>query len=233
MSQELNKQKAALRAVEAVQDGMKIGLGTGSTAKYFIDAVGEKIAGGMKLSCVPTSQATRQQAESLNIPLIDLDTAGRLDLTVDGADEMDGDLTLIKGGGGALLREKIVASASDAMIVIGDESKLVKQLGAFPLPVEVNPFAHETTTRTMRNVLKDTGHAGDIILRVTNDNAKPFITDNGHYIYDCHLGIINNAPALSQALLNIAGVVEHGLFIDLATGAIIASPDGLIEKGKI
>lgn len=233
MSQELNKQKAALRAVEAVQDGMKIGLGTGSTAKYFIDAVGEKIAGGMKLSCVPTSQATRQQAESLNIPLIDLDTAGRLDLTVDGADEMDGDLTLIKGGGGALLREKIVASASDAMIVIGDESKLVKQLGAFPLPVEVNPFAHETTTHAMRNVLKDTGHAGDIILRVTNDNAKPFITDNGHYIYDCHLGIINNAPALSQALLNIAGVVEHGLFIDLATGAIIASPDGLIEKGKI
>lgn len=236
-SQEVMKQKAALRALEAVKDGMKLGLGTGSTVKYFVEGLGEKVAAGLKVQCVSTSEVTRKQAESLNIPLIDLSDVQRLDLTVDGADELDDGLALIKGGGGALLREKIVAAASDAMIIIADDTKAVDRLGAFPLPVEVNMFAHETTARAICHVLEETGHHGDVVLRASKEDAnkisQPFVTDCQHYIYDCQLGAINDIATLSEALLSIPGVVEHGLFIGLATGAIIACEDGLIEKGFV
>jgi ribose 5-phosphate isomerase A len=222
------KQKAALRALEKVEHGMKLGLGTGSTARYFVDGLGAKVAEGLDVVCVPTSEATRQQAESLNIKLAPLDELKRLDLTVDGADELDGALRLVKGGGGALLREKIVAAASDKMIVIADDSKKVLTLGAFDLPVEVNMFAHGATAAAIADALKATGNQGAINLR---GDAAPFITDGGHYIYDCALGAINEPEALAQALLNVPGVVEHGLFLGYATAAILAGTDGLEEVG--
>lgn len=222
------KQKAALRALEEVRDGMKLGLGTGSTARYFVDGVGAKVADGLDVVCVPTSEATREQAEGLNIRLVPLDELKRLDLTVDGADELDDALRLIKGGGGALLREKIVAAASDKMIVIADDTKKVAQLGAFDLPVEVNMFSHATTAAAIAQALASTGNAGPINLR---GGDSPFFTDGGHYIYDCALGTINNVEALAEALLAVPGVVEHGLFLGYATTAILAGDAGLEEIG--
>lgn len=228
------KQKAALRALEEVEGGMKLGLGTGSTARYFVDALGAKVAHGLDVVCVPTSEATREQAMDLDIRLAPLDELKRLDLTVDGADELDDALRLIKGGGGALLREKIVAAASDKMIVIADDSKKVEQLGAFDLPVEVNIFAHGATAAAISEVLEATGHSGQLRLRaVENGSEDPFITDGGHYIYDCALGRIDKPEALSEALLNVPGVVEHGLFLGYATAAILAGSDGLEEMGNL
>ena len=224
------KQKAALRALEEVEDGMKLGLGTGSTARYLVDGLGAKIAEGLlDVVCVPTSEATREQAESLNIKLAELDELKHLDLTIDGADELDAELRLVKGGGGALLREKIVAAASDRMIVIADDTKKVETLGAFDLPVEVNMFAHATTAAAISAALAATGHQGAVNLR---GGGTPFISDGGHYIYDCALGVISDAEALSQALLNVPGVVEHGLFLGYATAAVLAGDDGLIEIAK-
>lgn len=224
------KKQAAFRALELVVPGMRLGLGTGSTAKHFVAGLGEKCAAGLDVICVPTSEETRQQAMALNIPLANLDVLGGLDLTVDGADEMDAGLTLIKGGGAALLREKIVAAASARMIVIADDSKLVDHLGAFPLPVEVNPFAHETTAQMICEVISMNGLSGEVALR-GGDN--PVVTDGGHYIYDCALGLIEDASSLSEALLNIPGVVEHGLFLGLATGAVLACENGLKEFGDL
>lgn len=224
------KQKAALRALEEVRDGMKLGLGTGSTARYFVDGLGAQVADGLEVVCVPTSEATRAQAESLGVKLAPLDDLKRLDLTVDGADELDDALRLIKGGGGALLREKIVAAASDRMIVIADDSKKVATLGAFDLPVEVNMFSHGATAAAIADALAATGNAGAINLRGGGD---PFITDGGHYIYDCALGAINDAEGLAQALLNVPGVVELGLFLGYATAAILAGTDGLEEVGSL
>lgn len=225
------KQKAALRALEEVRDGMKLGLGTGSTARYFVDGLGAMVAEGLlDVVCVPTSEATQAQAESLNIKLAPLDALQRLDLTVDGADELDAALQLIKGGGGALLREKIVAAASDKMIVIADDSKLVDTLGAFDLPVEVNMFAHGATAAAIADVLAKTGHQGEVKLR--GGAAAPFITDGGHYIYDCALGRISDAATLAAALLAVPGVVEHGLFLGYASAAVLAGSDGLIEMAK-
>jgi len=224
------KQKAALRALEEVRDGMKLGLGTGSTARYFVDGLGAQVADGLEVACVPTSEATRAQAESLGVKLAPLDDLKRLDLTIDGADELDDALRLIKGGGGALLREKIVAAASDRMIVIADDSKKVATLGAFDLPVEVNMFSHGATAAAIADALAATGNAGAINLRGGDD---PFITDGGHYIYDCALGAINEAEGLAQALLNVPGVVEHGLFLGYATAAILAGTDGLDEVGSL
>ncbi|MCH1486640.1 MAG: ribose-5-phosphate isomerase RpiA [Alphaproteobacteria bacterium] len=224
------KQKAALRALEEVRDGMKLGLGTGSTARYFVDGLGAQVAGGLEVVCVPTSEATRAQAESLGVKLAPLDDLKRLNLTVDGADELDDALRLIKGGGGALLREKIVAAASDRMIVIADDSKKVATLGAFDLPVEVNMFSHGATAAAIADALAATGNAGAINLR---GGDAPFITDGGHYIYDCALGAINDAEGLAQALLNVPGVVEHGLFLGYATAAILAGTDGLEEVGSL
>ena len=225
------KQKAALRALEFVESGMKLGLGTGSTARFFVDGLGAKLTDGLSdIVCVPTSEATREQAESLNIKLAPLDELQCLDMTVDGADELDDALRLIKGGGGALLREKIVAAASDKMIVIADDTKKVAVLGAFDLPVEVNMFSHGATAAAIADALKATGHSGAVKLR---GGDTPFITDGGHYIYDCALGAINDPEALAQALLNVPGLVEHGLFLGYATAAILAGTDGLEEVGNL
>ena len=225
------KQKAALRALEFVESGMRLGLGTGSTARFFVDGLGAKLTDGLSdIVCVPTSEATREQADSLNIKLAPLDELQRLDMTVDGADELDDALRLIKGGGGALLREKIVAAASDKMIVIADDTKKVAVLGAFDLPVEVNMFSHGATAAAIADALKATGHSGAVKLR---GGDTPFITDGGHYIYDCALGAINDPEALAQALLNVPGLVEHGLFLGYATAAILAGTDGLEEVGNL
>lgn len=225
MSEEFKRQAAAMALREA-RPGMRLGLGTGSTARHFVDLLGAQVAQGFECLCVPTSEATAAQARSLNIPLTDLDTIDRLDLTVDGADEIDPALNLIKGGGGALLREKIVAAASDRMVVIADASKMVDPLGRFPLPVEVNLFGLMATHRAVEAVATAHGAQGRVILRRAKD-GKPFITDGGHVILDALFGRISSAKALSTALLDIPGVVQHGLFLGLCKRAYVAGPSGV------
>lgn len=223
---------AAARAIEAVEDGMRLGLGTGSTAKHFVALLGDKVRAGLTVICVPTSEATHAQALAEGIPLTTLDETPELDLTVDGADELDASLRLIKGGGGALLREKIVAAASARMIVIADTSKQVETLGRFPLPIEVNPFGLEATRRAITHVLEAAGLPTALRLR-TAANGAAFVTDGGHYILDAELGAISAPEELARALVAVPGVVEHGLFIGLATGAILAGGEGLVEYGTI
>jgi ribose 5-phosphate isomerase A len=227
------KRQAAARALEHVRDGMKLGLGTGSTAKHFVDLLGEKVAAGIKVVGVPTSEATRAQAQACKIPLTTLDEVDHLDLTVDGADEIDGALNLIKGGGGALLREKIVAAASDRMIVIADETKWVEALGRFPLPVEVIPFGLAATQAAISRAFAESGVSGQMVLRKGKD-GHVFVTDGGHWIVDAHLGRINDAPRLAGELSLIPGVVEHGLFIGLATTVVLAGAQGIrvVERRK-
>jgi ribose 5-phosphate isomerase A len=220
------KRQAAAQALERVQDGMRIGLGTGSTAKHFVDLLGERVAGGLRVVGVPTSEATRAQAEACGIPLTTLDEVDRLDLTVDGADEMDPALNLIKGGGGALLREKIVAAASDRMIVIADDTKWVEVLGRFPLPIEVIPFGLAATRRAIEAAFAQAGVSGQMGLRKGRD-GHVFVTDGGHWIIDAHLGRISDAPRLAGLLSLIPGVVEHGLFIGLASTAVLAGAQGI------
>jgi len=220
------KRQAAARALEEVRDGMKLGLGTGSTAKHFVELLGERVRAGLNVVGVPTSETTRIQAEQCGVRLTTLDDVDRLDLTVDGADEIDPALNLIKGGGGALLREKIVASASDRMIVIADDSKWVDVLGRFPLPVEVIPFGLMATQRAMAAAFAETGNSGQMVLRKGND-GHVFVTDGGHCIVDAHLGRITGAPLLAGMLTAIPGVVEHGLFIGLASLAILAGAQGI------
>jgi len=220
------KLKAAEKAIEFVQPGMKLGLGTGSTAAKFIDLLGARVKEGLDVIGVPTSEATRMQAAALGIRLTTLDDDPVLDLTIDGADEIDDALQLIKGGGGALLREKIVAAASNRMIAIADSSKLVPVLGAYPLPVEVVRFGFGATRRMIEKVAADVGCTGHILLRMGLD-GQPFVTDGGNYIFDCAFGRIEDANALDEALRLIPGVIEHGLFLDLADAAIIAGPDGV------
>ena len=220
------KRQAAARALEHVRDGMKLGLGTGSTAKHFVELLGEKVRAGLKVIGVPTSEATRADAVRCGITLTTLDDIDRLDLTVDGADEVDPALNLIKGGGGALLREKIVAAASDRMIVIADETKWVEALGRFPLPVEVIPFGLKATERAIGNAFAESGNSGQMVLRKGKD-GHVFVTDGGHWIVDAHLGRITDAPRLAGLLTAIPGVVEHGLFIGLASTAMLAGAQGI------
>jgi ribose 5-phosphate isomerase A len=220
------KRQAAARALEHVREGMKLGLGTGSTAKHFVELLGERVRGGLNVVGVPTSEVTRADAERCGIPLTTLDHIDRLDLTVDGADEIDPALNLIKGGGGALLREKIVAAASDRMIVIADESKWVDALGRFPLPVEVIPFGLAATRRALERAFAEIGASGQIVRRNGKD-GHAFVTDGAHWILDAHLGRIPDAPRLASLLSAIPGVVEHGLFIGLASIAMLAGPDGI------
>lgn len=220
------KRQAAARALEEVRDGMKLGLGTGSTAKHFVELLGERVRGGLKVVGVPTSEATRADAERCAVPLTTLDQVDRLDLTVDGADEIDPNLELIKGGGGALLREKIVAAASDRMIVIADETKWVQTLGRFPLPIEVVPFGLGATRRAVEAVFAENGVSGQMDVRKAKD-GHAFVTDGGHWIVDAHLGRIPDSPKLATALNSIPGVVEHGLFIGLARMAVLAGPQGI------
>ena len=220
------KRQAAARAVEYVQSGMRLGLGTGSTAKHFVELLGERVRAGLDVAGVPTSEATRADAVRCGIPLTTLEDIDRLDLTVDGADEIDPALNLIKGGGGALLREKIVAAASDRMIVIADGSKFVGVLGRFPLPIEVIPFGLAATRRAIDKAFAETGVSGQMVVRNGKD-GHVFVTDGGHWIVDAHLGQIGDAPQLANLLTSIPGVVEHGLFIGLASAAMLASPEGI------
>jgi ribose 5-phosphate isomerase A len=220
------KRQAAARALEEVRDGMKLGLGTGSTAKHFVELLGERVKAGLKVVGVPTSEATRADALRCGVALTTLDDIDRLDLTVDGADEIDHALNLIKGGGGALLREKIVAAASDRMIVIADESKWVEALGRFPLPVEVIPFGLAATRRAMARAFAECGASGEMVLR-QNKDGHVFVTDGGHWIIDAHLGRIEDAPRLARGLSAIPGVVEHGLFTELASMAVLAGGQGI------
>jgi ribose 5-phosphate isomerase A len=222
------KREAAERALQLVRPGMKLGLGSGTTARIFVDLVGERVKAGLDVHCVATSEATAEQAKALGIPLGTLDEIPVLDLTVDGADEVDPKLNLIKGGGGALLREKIVASASKRMAVIADSTKLVQRLGAFPLPIEIVPFGLAATRRHIENAFAELGLSGPMRLRGEN---SPFVTDGGHYILDCSLGSIADPEALSEILSPIPGVVEHGLFIGLARTAIIAGDKGVEVLG--
>jgi ribose 5-phosphate isomerase A len=220
------KREAAARALEEVRDGMQLGLGTGSTAKHFVELLGMRVRSGLKVVGVPTSETTRRDAEHWGIPLTTLDQIDRLDLTIDGADEIDPALNLIKGGGGALLREKIVAAASDRMIVIADESKWVETLGRFPLPIEVVPFGLAATRRAIAGAFAECGVSGQTTLRQAGD-GHVFVTDGGHWIIDAHLGRIADVSRLGDRLVAIPGVVEHGLFIGLAGMAVLASAQGI------
>ncbi len=223
------KRAAAERAAAELRDGMRLGLGTGSTAALFVEAVGRRVSAGLRLVAVPSSEATRRQAEALGIALRTLDEEPELDLAVDGADEIGPGLALIKGGGGALLREKLVAAASRRMLVIADGTKRVARLGRFPLPVEVVPFGFETTRRRIQAVV-DHAAGASVELRLRRGAAgEPFVSDGGHWLVDARLGSIEAPAALGDALKGLVGVVEHGLFVGLATAALIGTQDGVIE----
>jgi len=223
------KRAAALRALDRVEAGMTLGLGTGSTAAFMVSELGARVAAGLSVTGVPTSSATRTQAEALGIPLTTLDAAGPLDLTIDGADEIDPHLRLIKGGGGALLQEKIVAAASRRMIVISDASKQVATLGRFPLPVEIVRFGWGATAAAIEAVLGQADVDSRILSR-RRAGSGPFVTDEGHYILDLALDRIGDPAALDTKLRAIPGVVETGLFLDLCTGVVIGHPDGSTEE---
>ena len=216
---------AAERAMDFVKPGMKLGLGTGSTARLFVDCLGAAVRGGLQIVGVPTSEATRRQAEGLGVPLTTLDECPELDLTVDGADEFDASLRLIKGGGGALLREKIVAASSRRMVVIADRSKQVDRLGAFPLPVEVVAFGLASTRLRLGRACEALGLSGSIEPRRSGDEM--FVSDGGNYILDCAFGPIADVDALAATLAVVPGVVDHGLFIGLASAVIVAGADGV------
>jgi ribose 5-phosphate isomerase A len=226
MNADAQKRAAAGRAVEFVRAGMKLGLGTGSTARHFVELLGERVRAGLDVVGVPTSEATQADAQRCGVPLTTLDATPALDLTVDGADEIGPDLTRIKGGGGALLREKIVASASSRMVVIADETKWVPALGRFPLPIEVAPFGLGATQSAIEQAFGEVGASGPLALRRGKD-GHPFVTDGGHWILDATLGLIADPKALALKLSAIPGVMEHGLFIGLAQTAILAGPDGV------
>jgi ribose 5-phosphate isomerase A len=227
MTAELWKRQAAEHAIALVEDGMTLGLGTGSTAAHFIDLVGERVRQGLKVVGVPTSETTRAQAERLSIPLIDLDRQPWLDLAVDGADEIDTELRLIKGRGGALLYEKIVAMASERMVVIADHSKRVATLGASPLPIEIVPFGAGATRAMIQLLAAEAGCSGRIAPRMMADGT-PFLTDSGNFILDCAFGRIEEPEALDEALRLVPGVVESGLFLGIADAAIVAGPEGVV-----
>ncbi|MDF1685504.1 MAG: ribose-5-phosphate isomerase RpiA [Parvibaculaceae bacterium] len=231
MNAEEMKRQAGIKALDYIEDGMRLGLGTGSTAEQFVRALGEKVAQGMKVVGVPTSERTAALARELNIPLTTLDETPELDVTIDGADEFDADLRLVKGGGGALLREKIVATASKKMVVITDESKNVETLGAFPLPIEVIPFGSRVTALAIQKVAKAHGCEGELKRR-EDEFGEPFLTDSENFIYDGHYGKLPDADALATALNIIPGVVDNGLFIDIASVVIVGTPEGpyLVEK---
>lgn len=220
------KKASAKRALRYVENGMRLGLGTGSTAAWLVKLLGERTReGGFEITCVPTSSRTADLARECGLKIATLDEAGWLDLTIDGADEFDPELNLIKGGGGALLQEKIVATASDKMIVITDPSKEVPQLGAFPLPVEIIKFGWETTKAIVEEMLESADVAGrQATLRLNRD--EPFVTDEGHYIIDLHLRRIGEPAKLSALLNRIPGVVENGIFVNIADAIVIGLEDG-------
>ncbi len=220
---------AARRAVELIENGMRVGLGTGSTAAWMVRRIGEWVRDeGLEIIGVPTSTRTADLAREMGIKVVTLDEAGWLDLTIDGADEFDGELNLIKGGGGALLQEKIVATASDRMVVIADAGKQVAQLGAFPLPIEVIRFGLQATQKLVEEMLVSLDVSGrKVTLRMDGD--RPYVTDEGNHILDLHLGRIGNARQLALLVNQVPGVVENGLFIDICDQVIVGHDDGSVE----
>ncbi|XP_047342243.1 probable ribose-5-phosphate isomerase 2 [Impatiens glandulifera] len=229
------KKIAAHKAVEFVKSGMVLGLGTGSTAKHAVNRIGELLRQGklQDIIGIPTSKVTHEQALSLGIPLSDLDSHPTIDLAIDGADEVDPHLNLVKGRGGSLLREKMVEGACKKFIVIVDESKLVKHLGGseLALPVEIVPFAWKFTADRLQEMFKEAGCIAK--LRRFSENGEPFVTDNNNFIVDLYLKEdIGDLKAASDAILRLAGVVEHGMFIDMATTVIIAGERGITLKNK-
>jgi ribose 5-phosphate isomerase A len=222
MANDKEKEAAARASVRLVHDGDVVGLGTGSTAAYVVRFLGERVQAGLKIVGIPTSVRTKELATSLGIPLTTLDECQQIDVTIDGADEFDPKLCLIKGGGGALLREKIIASASRQFVIIADSSKQVPVLGAFPLPVEVIPFAEALVAKKIAAL------GAKVSVRQSPD-GKPFITDEGHHILDCRFGQISDPPALARKLSDTPGVVEHGLFIDMASVVLMGKGDAVVE----
>lgn len=229
MSEDL-KAKVGEAVCKTLHNGMKLGIGTGSTAEAFVRALAKRVKAGLDIVGVPTSERTAQLCLELGISLTTLDDQPRLDLTIDGADEIDDQFALTKGGGGALLREKIVADASASMFVIADDSKLVAKLGAFPLPIEINQFGSVATISKIQEVFAAMRMQGQLTLRKNGDEI--YLTDGGHWIVDASFGLIDDANLLDRKLLAIPGVVQHGLFIDMADKAFIASPEGVkvLEK---
>ena len=229
MSAEDQKRICGVAAAALVEDGMLVGLGTGSTAKHFVDALAARmVKEGLKIRAVSTSTVTEDQARALGIPLLTLDEVETIDLTVDGADEIGPGLSLIKGGGGALLREKLVWEASRRCVVIADAAKHVVRLGKFPLPVEVVAFGHTGTSRRLFDALAecDIGAAP----RLRSRDGRPFITDSGNVIYDIACGVIEDPSALADALKSVTGVVEHGLFLDRADEVLIGTDSGVDRR---
>ena len=223
------KLAAATKAIETfLQDGMTIGLGSGTTSRFFVRILGDRVKSGLRVIGVPSSKSTGQLAREVGVPLADLNDVEQLDLTIDGADEIDPKGRMIKGGGANLLWEKIVASASRQMVAIVDESKRVQRLGRFPLPVEIIPFSWRSTERQLQNLFKKAGY-DDVRIDVRGSREKPLITDSGHYLLDCHLQEIADPEFLADHLNQIPGVVEHGLFLGIATDAAVGKPDGSAE----
>jgi ribose 5-phosphate isomerase A len=213
------KAAAARKSLEYVEDGMVVGLGTGSTATFAIQFLGQKVREGLKIRGIPTSRASADLARSLTIPLTSFDEVDHTDVTIDGADEVAPGLSLIKGGGGALLHEKIVAAASHRLVIVADEHKIVDHLGRFPLPVEVIPFAASPVKTKLEAI------GAHPVLRLAHD-GKPYVTDEGNFIFDCHYGEILNPAAVGYTIKTMTGVVEHGLFLGLASLVIVAGPNG-------
>ena len=221
-----SKYACALRASTLVENGMKVGLGTGSTAYWLVYHLAERVRSeGLEFVGVPTSNKTREQAQAEGLKLISMDDAGRLDITIDGADEFDQSMNLIKGGGGAHLQEKIVAFGSDRMVVIADETKKVNKLGKFPLPVEVLKFGSASSQKQIEALLIAQNYS-DFTVQMRMEKNKPFITDEGNYIFDLNLGEIQNPRKLCVDLNIIPGVVENGLFIDVCKAVVIGYSDG-------
>ncbi len=227
MTVESQKKAAAMEALKLVTSGMNIGLGTGSTANHFIEALGAKVKEGLDVKGVATSKASKEMAEKHGIPLTTLDAFPLLDLTIDGADEFDSECRLIKGGGGALLFEKIVASSSRFMVVIADESKKVKTLGKFPLPVEVMRFGTKATAWKMERAFVHLKLDAKMVVRMRD--GKPFVTDGGHYIIDCSVGEIPDAQRLNNVLKSVPGVVDTGLFVGICGMVLMGTPKGVTE----
>ena len=223
LSQDDIKKQVAIAAAQLVQNKMTVGLGTGTTAYWLIMELGRRVQEGLVIRAVPTSKKTAALAAEHHITVVGLNDVDAIDITIDGADEIDPQLQLIKGGGGALLQEKMVAAASRELVIIADHTKQVKQLGAFPLPLDVIPFGWKQVQNRIREK-----YNADATLRMNGD--KPFITDHNHYILDCHFYRIEHADSLAYDLNAIPGVAECGLFIDMATMAMIGYPDGRIEK---
>jgi len=222
MANEQEKEAAARASLRFVKDGQVVGLGTGSTAAYFIQLLGEQVKKGLRIRGIPTSDRSRALAASLGIPLTTLDEYQEIDVTVDGADEVDRELRLIKGGGGALLREKIVASATKNLVIIVDETKRVPVLGKFPLPVEVIKFAQALVMKKIEAL------GARVSMRQTAD-GKPFLTDENNHILDCRFGQISDADKLARQLSDMPGVVEHGLFIGMASVVLVAGGKEIVE----